>query len=54
MISRSARSGALLAVALASVAHGETTTGTATNPPAGHRLVWSDEFDKDGLPDPAR
>jgi beta-glucanase (GH16 family) len=22
--------------------------------PAGYRLVWSDEFEKDGLPDPAR
>lgn len=27
----------------------------ATGPaPAGYRLVWADEFDRDGLPDPAR
>ncbi|HEV7351796.1 MAG TPA: glycoside hydrolase family 16 protein [Brevundimonas sp.] len=26
----------------------------AQTPLPGHRLVWSDEFDRDGLPDPAR
>ncbi|MBL8306813.1 MAG: glycoside hydrolase family 16 protein [Rubrivivax sp.] len=30
----------------------DTVTRTAV--PAGYRLVWADEFDRDGLPDPAR
>ena len=34
------------------------TGGAAQEPspdvPAGYRLVWSDEFDREGLPDPAR
>ncbi len=30
------------------------TAVTATAVPAGYRLVWADEFDRDGLPDPAR
>ena len=27
---------------------------TATAVPAGYRLVWADEFERDGLPDPAK
>jgi len=41
------------ALALAVVA---TAPALPTSPdvPPGYRLVWSDEFDRDGLPDPAR
>lgn len=30
-----------------------TPTSIKSNPPAGYKLVWADEFNKDGLPDPA-
>jgi beta-glucanase (GH16 family) len=33
---------------------GEPVIDEAGGPPAGYRLVWSDEFDRNGLPDPAR
>lgn len=38
-----------LALLLAAPAQAETPAA-----PAGHELVWSDEFDRPGLPDPAR
>ena len=41
----------ILLACLAAVA----STGAATSPaPAGWQLVWSDEFDQNGLPDPAK
>jgi len=33
---------------------GEPASDAAAAPPAGYRLVWADEFDTDGLPDPSR
>jgi len=33
---------------------GEPASDAAAAPPAGYRLVWADEFDTDGLPDPGR
>ncbi len=41
--------GALSMAAAAPVAHAATLAV-----PGGYRLVWSDEFDTDGLPDPAK
>lgn len=40
------------AALLSAVPHG--AVGAPMHVPQGHRLVWSDEFDTDGLPDPAR
>ena len=43
-----------LLAALASAVAGAAASDTAAAPPAGYRLVWADEFDADGLPDPGR
>ena len=43
-----------LFMAFASSLAGETESAATVGPPAGYRLVWSDEFDTDGLPDPGR
>ena len=43
----------LLAALTSSVAS-EPASDAAAAPPAGYRLVWADEFDADGLPDPGR
>src|SRR5215510_6491617 len=49
-------SGVILALgaAVPCAAAADPVADAITNPPAGYRLVWSDEFDKDGLPDAAR
>ena len=39
---------------MTSVLAGEPASDSAVAPPAGYRLVWADEFDADGLPDPGR
>jgi beta-glucanase (GH16 family) len=31
-----------------------TAPGPGASPPAAYRLVWADEFDRDGAPDPSR
>lgn len=38
-------------VLAAQALHAQTVTPPA---PQGYTLVWHDEFDRDGLPDPAR
>jgi beta-glucosidase len=43
-----------LFAALTSSVAGETESAASAAPPAGYRLVWADEFDADGLPDPGR
>lgn len=44
-----------LAVALAACAGpAPQPGGPRLAPPPGHQLVWSDEFDRDGLPDPRK
>jgi beta-glucanase (GH16 family) len=48
-LAATAATGALVATGAASAAAAEVFA-----PPAGYRLVWADEFDVDGLPDPAR
>lgn len=45
---------ALAALLLTSCASTPSTPVTTTNAPAGYRLVWSDEFNTSGLPDPSR
>lgn len=40
--------------AAALLAPGFSPAGEPLAPPANYRLVWADEFDKPGLPDPAR
>lgn len=55
-------SGAMAATAAAllgslagcALAPANPTASTGMAPPAGYQLVWADEFDRDGLPDPAR
>ena len=47
-LARSALIVALLAIS------GWITSAAAQPIPAGYKLVWSDEFDKDGTPDPAK
>lgn len=45
----------LLAMALALAAAAERSAAAEPlAPPPGYRLVWADEFERDGLPDPAR
>src|SRR5258705_13889001 len=41
-------------VAAAAAIAGEPATDGSAAPPAGYRLVWADEFNTDGLPDPSR
>jgi len=43
-----------LFAAMTSSLAGEPASDAAAAPPAGYRLVWADEFDTDGLPDPSR
>jgi len=43
-----------LFAALTSSVAGEPISDSAAAPPAGYRLVWADEFDTEGLPDPGR
>lgn len=45
---------ALLASTLAGALAPALAAPEASNVPAGYRLVWADEFDVDGLPDPAK
>src|SRR5258705_6090171 len=42
------------AVAMPSSVAGDPATDSAAAAPAGYRLVWADEFDRDGLPDSSR
>jgi beta-glucanase (GH16 family) len=44
----------LTTLLLAACAGSPASTVHSTDVPAGYRLVWSDEFSTDGLPDPAR
>ena len=44
--------GFVLACVWASATADERTTAPAASAPAGWKLIWSDEFDKPGLPDP--
>jgi hypothetical protein len=44
----------LLFAAMTPPVAAEPASGAATAPPTGDRLVWADEFDTDGLPDPGR
>lgn len=43
-----------LAAAFSSVLLAQAATPPAAAPATGWKLVWSDEFDKDGAPDPAK
>src|SRR4030095_8825271 len=43
-----------LFAALTSSVAGDPAADAAAAPPAGYRLVWADEFETDGLPDPGR
>src|SRR5258705_664384 len=45
---------ATLVVTMASSVAGRFAADAAATQPAGYRLVWADEFDTDGLPDPSR
>jgi beta-glucanase (GH16 family) len=45
---------AALALAACAPAHKTTLTAAALAVPDHYRLVWADEFERDGLPDPAR
>jgi beta-glucanase (GH16 family) len=42
------------AIIMAAAAPADAEPAAARNVPAGYELVWADEFDTDGLPDPAR
>ncbi|MDT7838135.1 glycoside hydrolase family 16 protein [Aquabacterium sp. OR-4] len=42
------------AVAAGTPAATDAALAEPLRPPAGHSLVWADEFDRDGLPDPRR
>jgi len=52
--SYTARAAAPLASALALCSVAPPVPGAPLEVPAGYRLVWRDEFDRDGTPDPAR
>ena len=44
----------VLVVVLVAVMGLACLAAARSQPPNGERLVWQDEFDRDGLPDPAR
>ncbi|WP_044891622.1 glycoside hydrolase family 16 protein [Opitutus terrae] len=44
----------LAAAGFAAAADSDSAAPATASKPAGWQLVWSDEFDRDGLPDPAR
>lgn len=41
-------------VAVSSALSGPAHAADVASPPPGYKLVWSDEFDYEGLPDPAK
>ena len=47
-------SGMALVIALVGLGTNAPSTSRADEPPPGYRLVWADEFDYQGLPDPKK
>lgn len=46
--------GSFMLAAISPCAAQKADQSTALSPPEGYKLVWSDEFDTDGLPNPAK
>ncbi len=46
--------GSIVVACLLGVSAGMAASVSAQTPPDGYALVWHDEFDRDGLPDPGR
>jgi beta-glucanase (GH16 family) len=54
MLTRAAIAAVVLALAACHDDQSPTAPSPGAAPPAGYRLVWSDEFDRNGAPDAAR